>query len=260
MDERLCRSLPNFKDKEYKLRTQLHDMDLFVSQHHKNTNQAEAEIRNKDVSADRDPAGIASADSVSAVSDSAGGNPAGSFQPAASYEPVGPGNPAVSTDICEFEMIALGEDTFFLGLQSETLPEDLSTGGPILNWDGESALRDEGRYKPKGRLVDNTAASTMVMLVAILSAGRLVSAGSTMILLVVILPAGCLVSAGSIQYCCQLYIIPADRLVSAGCTMVLLVVILPAGRMVSAGCTMVLLVVILPAGCFVSAGSYGLCC
>ncbi|GJU93758.1 ribonuclease H-like domain-containing protein [Tanacetum coccineum] len=58
-------------------------------------------------------------------------------------------------------------------------------------------------------MVDNTAArctfflltglvsagSTMVLLVAILSAGRLVSAGSTMILLVVLLPAGCLVSA-----------------------------------------------------------------
>ncbi|GJU76705.1 hypothetical protein Tco_1273775 [Tanacetum coccineum] len=35
----------------------------------------------------------------------------------------------------------------------------------------------------------------MVLLVAILSAGRLVSAGSTMILLVVILPAGCFVFA-----------------------------------------------------------------
>ncbi|GKB92407.1 hypothetical protein Tco_0964679, partial [Tanacetum coccineum] len=46
-----------------------------------------------------------------------------------------------------------------------------------------------------GRLV--SAGSTMVLLVAILSAGRLVSAGSTMILLVVILPAGCLVSADS---------------------------------------------------------------
>ncbi|GJU94305.1 putative ribonuclease H-like domain-containing protein [Tanacetum coccineum] len=45
--------------------------------------QAEAEIRNQGVSADRDPAGI----------DPAGGNPAGSFQPA------GKGNPAVSTSV-----------------------------------------------------------------------------------------------------------------------------------------------------------------
>ncbi|GJV42441.1 zf-CCHC domain-containing protein [Tanacetum coccineum] len=54
-------------------------------------------------------------------------------------------------------------------------------------------------------------------------------------------------------------ILSAGRLVSAGSTMVLLVAILSAGRLVSAGSTMILLVVILPAGCFVSAGSYGLC-
>ncbi|GKC60448.1 hypothetical protein Tco_1088046 [Tanacetum coccineum] len=46
--------------------------------------QAEAEIRNQGVSADRDPAGIASAGS-----DPAGGNPAGSSQPAGSDEPAG---------------------------------------------------------------------------------------------------------------------------------------------------------------------------
>ncbi|GJY36751.1 putative ribonuclease H-like domain-containing protein, partial [Tanacetum coccineum] len=81
-----------------------------------------------------------------------------------------------------------------------------------------------------------SAGRTMVLLVVILSAGRLVSAGRTMVLLVVILSAG--------------------RLVSAGRTMVLLVVILSAGRLVSAGRTMILLVVILPAGCFVSAVVY----
>ncbi|GJX57119.1 hypothetical protein Tco_0287016, partial [Tanacetum coccineum] len=80
----------------------------------------------------------------------------------------------------------------------------------------------------------------------------LVSADRIMVLLVVILPAGRLVSAG--------FILPAGRMVSAGCTMVLLVVIFLAGRLVSAGCTMVLLVVIVPAGFFVPAGSYGLCC
>ncbi|GJU18537.1 hypothetical protein Tco_1146503 [Tanacetum coccineum] len=42
----------------------------------------------------------------------------------------------------------------------------------------------------------------MVLLVVILSAERLVSAGRTMILLVVILPAGCFVSAGSYGLCC----------------------------------------------------------
>ncbi|GJS54099.1 putative ribonuclease H-like domain-containing protein, partial [Tanacetum coccineum] len=73
-----------------------------------------------------------------------------------------------------------------------------------------------------------SAGRTMVLLVVILSAGRLVSAGRTMVLLVVILSAG--------------------RLVSAGSTMVLLVAILSAGRLVSAGSTMILLVVILPTG------------
>ncbi|GJT51592.1 putative ribonuclease H-like domain-containing protein [Tanacetum coccineum] len=66
--------------------------------------QAEAEIRNQGVSADRDPAGIdsaggVSAGSTSAGSDPAGGNPAGHFQPAGSYEPADQGNPAVSTSV-----------------------------------------------------------------------------------------------------------------------------------------------------------------
>ncbi|GJR56048.1 hypothetical protein Tco_1406569 [Tanacetum coccineum] len=56
--------------------------------------QAEAEIRNQGVSADRDPAGIDSAGGVSAGSTSAG-----SLQPAGSYEPTGKGNPAVSTSV-----------------------------------------------------------------------------------------------------------------------------------------------------------------
>ncbi|GJT71820.1 putative ribonuclease H-like domain-containing protein [Tanacetum coccineum] len=43
---------------------------------------------------------------------------------------------------------------------------------------------------------------TMILLVVILSAGRLVSAGRTMILLVVILPAGCFVFDGSYGLCC----------------------------------------------------------
>ncbi|GKF62953.1 putative ribonuclease H-like domain-containing protein, partial [Tanacetum coccineum] len=53
--------------------------------------QAEAEIRNQGVSADRDPAGIDSAGGVSA------GNPAGTFQPAGSYDPAALGDPAAST-------------------------------------------------------------------------------------------------------------------------------------------------------------------
>ncbi|GJW68843.1 putative ribonuclease H-like domain-containing protein [Tanacetum coccineum] len=66
--------------------------------------QAEAEIQNQGVSADRDPAGIdsaggVSAGSTSAGSDPAGGNPAGRFQPAGSYEPADQGNPAVSTSV-----------------------------------------------------------------------------------------------------------------------------------------------------------------
>ncbi|GJY81553.1 putative ribonuclease H-like domain-containing protein, partial [Tanacetum coccineum] len=96
-----------------------------------------------------------------------------------------------------------------------------------------------------------SAGRTMVLLVVILSAGRLVSA--------VILSAGRLVSAGRTMVL-LVVILSAGRLVSAGRTMVLLVVILSAGRLVSAGRTMILLVVILPAGCSVSAGSYGFCC
>ncbi|GKD55629.1 hypothetical protein Tco_1289016 [Tanacetum coccineum] len=104
-----------------------------------------------------------------------------------------------------------------------------------------------------------SAGRTMVLLVVILSAGRLVSAGRTMVLLVVILSAGRLVSAGRTMIL-LVVILSAGRLVFAGRTMVLLVAIFSARRLVSAGPTMILLVVILPAGCFVSAGSYGLCC
>ncbi|GJS70037.1 putative ribonuclease H-like domain-containing protein [Tanacetum coccineum] len=60
--------------------------------------QAEAEIRNQGVSADRDPAGIDSAGGVSAGSTSAGSDPAGG-NPAGSFEPAGKGNPAVSTSV-----------------------------------------------------------------------------------------------------------------------------------------------------------------
>ncbi|GKG38627.1 hypothetical protein Tco_0460339, partial [Tanacetum coccineum] len=71
--------------------------------------QAEAEIRNQGVSADRDFAGIDSAGGVSAGStfagstfagsNPAGGNPACSFPPAGSYEPAGKGNPADNTSV-----------------------------------------------------------------------------------------------------------------------------------------------------------------
>ncbi|GJY81470.1 putative ribonuclease H-like domain-containing protein, partial [Tanacetum coccineum] len=73
-----------------------------------------------------------------------------------------------------------------------------------------------------GMVVNTAARCTFFLLTGLVSAGR------TMVLLVVILSAG--------------------RLVSAGRTMVLLVVILSAGRLVSAGRTMILLVVILSAG------------
>ncbi|GJR32524.1 putative ribonuclease H-like domain-containing protein [Tanacetum coccineum] len=66
--------------------------------------QAEAEIRNQGVSADRDPAGIGSAGGVSAGSTSAGSDPAGShpagtFQPAGSFDPAALGDPAASTSV-----------------------------------------------------------------------------------------------------------------------------------------------------------------
>ncbi|GKE79751.1 hypothetical protein Tco_1549751, partial [Tanacetum coccineum] len=60
--------------------------------------QAEAEIRNPGVSADRDPAGIDSASGVSAGSTSAGDVPAGRVS-AGSYEPADKGNSAVSTSV-----------------------------------------------------------------------------------------------------------------------------------------------------------------
>ncbi|GKG36628.1 hypothetical protein Tco_0444306, partial [Tanacetum coccineum] len=71
--------------------------------------QAEAEIRNQGVSTVRDPAGIYSADGVSAGirsadsdhagSDPDGGNPADSFHPAGSFEPADASNPVVSSSI-----------------------------------------------------------------------------------------------------------------------------------------------------------------
>ncbi|GKF64890.1 hypothetical protein Tco_0188338, partial [Tanacetum coccineum] len=67
--------------------------------------QAEAEIRNQGVSADRDPAGFAFAgsdpagDNPAGSSQPAGGNPTGSSQHAGSNEPAGKGNPAVSTSV-----------------------------------------------------------------------------------------------------------------------------------------------------------------
>ncbi|GJU14724.1 putative ribonuclease H-like domain-containing protein [Tanacetum coccineum] len=92
------KSLLKLQDKHMKLRTSSARYGYLFSQATAEIlSQAEAEIRNQGVSADRDPAGIDSADSVSAVSDSAGGNPAGSFQPAASYEPAGQGKSCVST-------------------------------------------------------------------------------------------------------------------------------------------------------------------
>ncbi|GJU66833.1 hypothetical protein Tco_1253092 [Tanacetum coccineum] len=55
--------------------------------------QAEAEIRNRGVSADRDPAGIGSAGGVSAGSTSAGSDPAGSH-PAGSFDPAALDDPS----------------------------------------------------------------------------------------------------------------------------------------------------------------------
>ncbi|GJV53230.1 putative ribonuclease H-like domain-containing protein [Tanacetum coccineum] len=86
--------------------------------------QAEAEIRNQGVSAVRDPAGIDSADGVSAGSpsagsdpagsDPAGGNPADSFQPAGSFEPADESNPAVSSSVsADFNPVHADEFFFY---------------------------------------------------------------------------------------------------------------------------------------------------
>ncbi|GJU05578.1 putative ribonuclease H-like domain-containing protein [Tanacetum coccineum] len=129
---------------------------------------------------------------------------------------------------------------FFCDLQLSFLLDEVSAGRTMVLL---VVILSAGRLVSAGR--------TMVLLVVILSAGRLVSAGRTMVLLVVILSAGRLVSAGRILCMFRL-----GTIASAGRTMVLLVVILSAGRLVSAGRTMILLVVILPAGCFVSAVVY----
>ncbi|GJT70587.1 ribonuclease H-like domain-containing protein [Tanacetum coccineum] len=92
--------------------------------------QAEAEIRNQGVSADRDPAGIDSAGGVSAGKTSAGsvptaGNPAGTFQPAGSYDPAALGDPAASTSVsADFIPVHADESTLppgqFLGSSENT--------------------------------------------------------------------------------------------------------------------------------------------
>ncbi|GJT82409.1 hypothetical protein Tco_1056751 [Tanacetum coccineum] len=106
---------------------------------------------------------------------------------------------------------------------------------------------------PAASLVSAGSSISMVLLVVIPPAASLVSAGSSMFLLVVIPPAASLVSAGS-SMVLLVVILPAGRMVSAGWSMVLLVVIFPAARLVSAGWSMVLLVVIFPAARLVSAG------
>ncbi|GKE95089.1 hypothetical protein Tco_1579944, partial [Tanacetum coccineum] len=80
-----------------------------------------------------------------------------------------------------------------------------------------------------------SASCTMILLVVILSAGRLVSAGGVLFLLVAMDYA-----AGSMYM--LVVILSVRRLVSVGCTMILLVVILSAGRLVSAGGALFLLV------------------
>ncbi|GJX13455.1 putative ribonuclease H-like domain-containing protein [Tanacetum coccineum] len=91
--------------------------------------QAEAEIRNQGVFADRDPTGMDSASGVFAGSaftgsDPADGNPAGSFNPASSfhpagsYEPAGQSNPAVSTSVsADFIPVQADESTLPPGQQ-----------------------------------------------------------------------------------------------------------------------------------------------
>ncbi|GJX44518.1 putative ribonuclease H-like domain-containing protein [Tanacetum coccineum] len=73
--------------------------------------QAETEIRNQGVSADRDPAGIDSAGGVSAGRTSAGSDPAGD-NPADSFEPAAQSNPAVSSSVsADFNPVYADEST-----------------------------------------------------------------------------------------------------------------------------------------------------
>ncbi|GKG58434.1 hypothetical protein Tco_0592213, partial [Tanacetum coccineum] len=68
------------------------------------------------ISADRDPASIDFAGGVSAGSDPAGGNPAGSFHPTSSFKPAGKDNPAVSTSVsADFIPVHADESTLTPG-------------------------------------------------------------------------------------------------------------------------------------------------
>ncbi|GKA59662.1 hypothetical protein Tco_0758975 [Tanacetum coccineum] len=104
----------SFKETEYEANVpQLHEYGvyLFSQETSEIISQAEAEIRNHGVSANRDPAGIDSAGGVSAGRTSAGNDPAGDT-PAGSFEPADKSNPAVSSSVsADFNPVYADEST-----------------------------------------------------------------------------------------------------------------------------------------------------
>ncbi|GJW87918.1 hypothetical protein Tco_0163258 [Tanacetum coccineum] len=218
------KSLLSFKDKNMKLRTQLHDMVFLFSQETTEIiSQAEAEIRNHGVSADRDPAGIDSAGGVSAGSTSAGNDPAGDT-PAGSFEPADKSNPAVSSSVsADFNPVYADESTLPPGqslgssanttrfpLLSDVCMDQLSSG--IFT---SSSYDDDFSAKPY-------QFSTCCDVIKFIQERRdaIIHQPASMetvpfYLLVVIISAGCFISAGSYGLCCW-FRVHAEGHTSAG--------------------------------------------
>nr|GFB51228.1 ribonuclease H-like domain, reverse transcriptase, RNA-dependent DNA polymerase [Tanacetum cinerariifolium] len=154
----------------------------------------------------------------------------------------------------EFEMSAIGEMTFFLGLKVKQLPDgifisqDKYVNDILTKFDMESVRTATTPYEAaKSKLKDESDPPVNVHLYR--------SMIGSLMYLTALRP--------DIMFTCKKQTIvamsstEAEYVAAASCCGQLY--ILPADKMVSAGCSMFLLVVIIPAECFVPAGSYGLC-
>ncbi|GJT41380.1 hypothetical protein Tco_0941245 [Tanacetum coccineum] len=228
--------------------------------------QAEAEIRNQGVSADRDPAGIDSAGGVSAGSDPAGGNP------------------AVPSDVCKDK---LSSGIFTSSSYDDDFSATLTNLAPAVEVNPVSYKIRVNHNVPQSQIswARIEAIQTVLALLLRWAFGLHQAPRAGMKIVCFSVTTQLLkkkvyfVAAAS---CCA----QNPGLSSEGLRLIeirhnfnrakafdgprfeYLVVRLVGesifrelrGRLVSADSTMILLVAILPAGCFVSAGSYGLCC
>nr|GFA75375.1 hypothetical protein [Tanacetum cinerariifolium] len=113
----------------------------------------------------------------------------------------------------EFEMSALGEMTFFLGLQVKQLPD-----GIFISQDNQERFQVSERatkLSVKSKLLWLRLQQKLSILLLLAAMDRMVSAGRSMFLLVVLIPAGSFVPAGSYGLCWWLRV-PAGRHTSAG--------------------------------------------